>query len=132
MRPRLMLALALTAALAATTGASAASEKKKGGGESYLQFPTMTATLNISGGRRGVLTVETGLDVPDGGLRARADSLQPRLRDAYLRYLLTYAASLSPGVLPNPDSISLSLQRATDEVLGKPGAKLLLGTVMEN
>ena len=132
MRPRLILVLALIPALAAGSAAFAASEKKKGGGDSYLQFPGMVATLNVGGGRRGVLMVETGLDVPDGGLRARADQLQPRLRDAYLRFLMTYAASLPPGGLPNADTIGVSLQRATDEVLGKPGAKLLLGSILEN
>jgi hypothetical protein len=132
MRRLLILTLALIPVLTAGTGADAASEKKKGGGDSFLQFPIMTATLNMGGGRRGVLTVETGLDVPDGGLRARADSLQPRLRDAYVRYLVTYAASVTPGTPPDPDAIGAALQRATDQVLGKPGARLLLGTVLEN
>ena len=45
---------------------------------------------------------------------------------------MTYAASLPPGGLPNADTIGVSLQRATDEVLGKPGAKLLLGSILEN
>ncbi len=131
MRPRLILALALIPTLAGAA-AHADSEKKKGGGDSYLQFPCMVATLNMGGGRRGVLMVETGLDVPDGGLRLRADQLQPRLRDAYLRFLMTYAASLTPGTLPNTETISVSMQRTTDEVLGQPGAKFLLGSVIEN
>jgi len=33
---------------------------------------------------------------------------------------------------PNADQIAQLLQRATDRVLGRPGAKLLLGTVMVN
>jgi hypothetical protein len=84
------------------------------------------------GGRRGVLQVEAGLDVPDGGLRGRAEASQPRLRDAYVRFLLTYANSMPAGTPPNPEIIGTALQRATDQVLGKPGAKLLLGTILVN
>jgi hypothetical protein len=40
--------------------------------------------------------------------------------------------AVPPGAPPNPDIISAALQRATDQVLGKPGAKLLLGTVIVN
>jgi hypothetical protein len=130
-----MLALALVPLLVAGSQAFAAEgEKKKGGGDSFLQFPSLIATVVNAGGggHRGVLMVEMGLDIPDGALRERALSLEPRLRDSYLRYLITYAANLSPGVVPNPDLIGAALQRATDEGLGKPGAKLLLGTVLEN
>ena len=81
---------------------------------------------------RLVLTVDTGLDVPDGGLRARAESLEPRLRDAYVRFLSTYAAGIGPGAAPNADAIAAALQRSTDQVLGRPGARLLLGTVLVN
>ena len=131
-RPMLsiLLVFAVLSALAAGGAARAADEKKKGGGETYLQFPTLTASMIRLNGGRGVLTVETGLDVPDAGLRMRAEESEPRLRDAYVSYLLTYAASIQPGAPPDPDAISVSLQRATDQVLGRPGAKLLLGTVL--
>ena len=107
-------------------------EKKKGGGESFVQFPTLTASLTRPGGRRGVLTVEAGLAVADGALRARAASSIPRLRAASVSYLTTYAATVPPGSPPNPDVIAQSMQRSTDQVLGKAGARLLLGTVMIN
>ena len=42
------------------------------------------------------------------------------------------AQSVPPGAPPNPAIIATALQRATDQVLGKPGAKLLLGTVLVN
>lgn len=122
----------VAAAPALGTAAAHAEEKKKGGGESFLQFPALTAAILRPDGRRGVLTVEAGLDVPDGGLRGRAESSQPRLRDAYVRFLLSYAASVPPGGPPNPEAIGAALQRATDQVLGRPGARLLLGTVMVN
>lgn len=107
-------------------------EKKKGGGASFIQIPTLTATIVRRNGRRGVLTVETGVDVPDGGLRARAEASQPRLRAAYSQVIQTYAAGMSPGGVPNADYLSRELQRQTDMVLGKPGAKLLLGTILMN
>jgi hypothetical protein len=130
--PAILLALTLAAASFPAAAAAPTGEKKKGGGESFLQFPAMTATVVRPSGRRGVLQVEAGLDVPDGGLRDRALASQPRLRDAYVRFLLTYAASVPPGAPPNPDAIGTALQRATDQVLGKPGARVLLGTILIN
>jgi len=116
-------------------GAEAASspgEKKKGGGPSFLQLPTLTASVIRGDGRRGVLTVEAGLDIADDGLRSRAAASQPRLRDAYVRFLTAYGPTAPAGGPPDPDVLAASLQRATDQVLGRPGAKLLLGTIMIN
>lgn len=127
-----VLASASLGAQGAQASASSDGEKKKGGGVTFLQFPTLTASITRPGGRRGVLTVEAGVDVPDADLRARAEASVPRLRDAFVRYLTGYAATVAPGTAPNPDIIAVSLQRSADQVLGKPGAKLLLGTVMVN
>ena len=80
--------------------------------------------------RRGVLSVEGGLDAPDAGLHQRADRMKPLLLDAYLRWLVIYAASLPQGGVPNPDQIGAEMQRCTDRVLGRPGARFLIGTVM--
>jgi hypothetical protein len=132
-----LLALVLPLMLAAsfaTPGATAAEkvEKKKGGGETFLQLPTLTATIWRGDGRRGVLQVDVGLDIPDAGLRQRASQSVPLLRDAYTRLLLIYAPSIRPGAPPNPDVMGVELQKATDQTLGRPGAKLLLGTILEN
>jgi hypothetical protein len=121
------LALAAAPALAA-----AADEHKKGGGESFIQLTTLAANVTRPNGRRGVMTVEVGIDVPDAGLRARANQSTPLLISAYGDMLRTYAAGLSPGSLPDPDYIQRQLQTLTDRTLGKPGAKLLLGTVLVN
>lgn len=126
------LALALPLILAASVAFAAPAEKKKGGGETFIQLPSLTATIFRADGHRGVLTVDIGLDIPDGGLRQRANASIPLLRDAYTRQLLIYAPSINPGAPPNPDIISTELQRATDQTLGRPGAKLLLGTILEN
>ena len=131
---RHLVALLLVLPLAlASTGAHAADAKKKGGGLSYIQLPPLTATIIMASGRRGGLTVETGIDVPDNGaLRARADASQPRLQAAYLLALQAYASGLSPGQAPDADYIARMLQKQTDQVLGAPGGKLLLGTILVN
>lgn len=127
--PPVALAFALAAALVATS-AHAAAERKKGGGLSYTQFAALTATIVKPDGRRGVLQVEAGIDCPDGAVKARADLLGPRLRDAYVQFLSIYAGALASGALPDADQIGAGLQRKTDQVIGRPGAKLLLGTIL--
>lgn len=78
------------------------------------------------------MTVEVGVDIPNNGLRARAQISQPRLRAAYVQALQTYASGLGPGAPPDADYISRMLQTETDHVLGGPGGKLLLGTILIN
>ncbi len=123
-----------TLAAAAPLAAAQAEEKKKklSGGESYLPIDTLTGTTVKANGRRGVLTVECGLDVPDAKLREFATLSMPRLRAAYVQVVLTYAAGLASGGAPNPDFIGRDLQHQTDVILGRPGARLLLGAVMAN
>lgn len=106
--------------------------KKKGGGLSYLQLTPLAATIFRPDGRRGVMTVELGLDIPDNGLHDRAAASQPRLTAAYGQFLRAYASGLPAGAPPDADYLARELQRETDRALGKPGAKLLLGTVLVN
>ena len=119
----------LCPALAAGAGAE---ERKKGGGETFIQLQTLTATVIRADGRRGVMTVEAGVDVPDDALRDRADQSTPRLRAAYAQVLQIYASGLPGGAVPNADYLARELQRHTDVVLGRPGARLLLGTILVN
>ncbi|MFZ5670231.1 MAG: hypothetical protein ACOY4K_12110 [Pseudomonadota bacterium] len=134
MHRRLALA-ALAAPLAlipATARASGGGEKKKGGGLKYVQIRAVTATVLRRSGSRGVMTVECGVDVPDDKLRALAEASIPRLRAGYAAFLQTYAAGLSAAGVPNADYMAREMQRITDGILGKPGAKLLLGTILVN
>jgi hypothetical protein len=124
--------IALIAVAAALPGLARAEEKKKAGGAAYIQINTLTGATTRAGGRRGVLTVDCGLDVPDDKLRMRAYQSLPRLRAAYVQSVQTYAAGLSPGGLPSVDFIGRELQRQTDIVLGRPGARLLLGAIIVN
>lgn len=129
--PALLVAALLGAAAPAASAAEHA-EHKKGGGESYIQLPGLAASILRPTGRHGVMQVEAGLDIADAGLRGRAEKSLPRLRDAYTRFLTVYAASIPPGGAPDPGQVGDQLQRATDRVLGRPGAKLLLGTLLVN
>jgi len=132
-RRRLLAVLVLPAILVSSTAlAQGGAQKKKGGGITYIQFPTLTATVFRSDGHRGVLTVEAGVDVPNSALRARVNLSEPRLRAAYVQRLQSYVWTLGPGAPPNPDYLSLVLQKETDQVLGQPGAHLLLGAMLIN
>jgi hypothetical protein len=129
MERRALLALIAACAL---PGLARAEEKKRAGGANYIPINTLTGTTNRSGGRRGVLTVDCGLDVPDEKLRERAGLSLPRLRAAYVQVVQTYAAGLPANTPPSPDFIGRELQRQTDLVLGRPGARLLLGAILVN
>ena len=107
-------------------------EKKKGGGLSFIQIQTMTTNFRRRSGAMGVMTVETGLDIPDEGLRKVANQSLPRLRAAYAQFLAIYSSNMNNGAAPNADYLAVELQRQTDQVLGRPGAKLLLGTILLN
>jgi flagellar basal body-associated protein FliL len=125
--------LPLVLAMVLAAGAPAfAKEAMKQSTATYNSFDALTATVWRADGRRGVLTVQGGLDVQDGALRARAAASGPVLRDAYVRALNVYAQSLVPGALPDVDQIGMRLQRATDGVLRRAGARVLLGTVLVN
>jgi hypothetical protein len=131
---RQLAALALIAFLAAPASALANGhgEAKKGGGATFIQLGAITATTQRGGGQRGSITVETGIDVPNPDLYTKASLLIPRFRAAYAQSVQTYGAGLGPAALPNADFLSRELQRQTDLVLGKPGAKLLVGTILVN
>jgi len=109
-----------------------AAEDKKKTTSSYVAIGTLTATVLAANGRREVMTVQSGVDAPDPALLALTDLSQPRLRDAYNSVLQSYAASLPPGAPPDPDYIARRMQQATDQVLGKPGGRWLIGGVMIN
>jgi hypothetical protein len=132
MKRRRLLALAAVVAALPGLALAATDEKKKGGGLTFIQINTLTATIMRPDGRRGVLTVESGIDVPDEKLRDKANLFAPRLRAAFVQTLQIYASGMSPAAPPNADLLAQSLQRDTDRVLGQKGAKLLLGTMLIN
>ena len=122
-----LIAVALAAPAAAHAGGK---DPKKEDKTLYIQLRTVAASVLRVGGRRGVLTVEIGIDAPDMAVRDRIELLQPVLTDAYVAALQPYALGISPAAAPNADYISMALQHETDRVLGRTGAKLLLGSIL--
>jgi hypothetical protein len=120
--------------LAAVAAAAATPAKASGGGgstqASYLRLPTITANVRRPGGARGVMTVETGVDTPDVALRARVAQSAPRLRAAYAAVVQQAANALLPGAPPDVERLVAQLQTATNQTIGRAGARLLIGTVM--
>jgi hypothetical protein len=54
----------------------------------------------------------------------------PRLRDAFSVTMAAYGASLRPGVAPDLDALEARLQADTDRIVGRRGARILLGTTL--
>jgi len=124
--------LLATAILAGATSARAGEGGEKTPQSAYVAIDTLTASVMASNGRHTVMTVQAGVDVQDAALRTRASQMTPRLRDAYAQELRTYAAGLPSGSPPDPDYVVRRLQTVTDQVLGKPGGRFLIGGIMIN
>lgn len=121
---------ALAAAAATPAAASSSSgEKSAAPANSYIRFPVVTATVIRPDGRRGVMTVETGIDVKDEALRLKATQDTPRLRAAFNEVVQTFANGLLPGAAPDIERLHMQLQRATARTLGRGGAVFLIGSV---
>lgn len=116
------LALAATPALASEGGGTPTS--------TFIRYPMITANTFRSDGRRGVMTVETGIDVADPALLLRAQQSAPRVRAVFAILAQREAATLLPGQPPNVDRLSRQFQSAMNIILRQRGATLLLGTVM--
>ena len=76
------------------------------------------------------LASERGLQVDDPKLRAYAQLSLPRLQAAYAQVIQIYAAGLPSGAEPNTEFIVQALQRQTDLILKRPGARFLIGAVL--
>lgn len=138
---RISPSLAIFVALSLSTGVAVASEpsKPKGGTpkrpptslKSWVMVDPFTISVIQDGDVRGKLTVNFGMDVPDDQLRDKAETLMPRLRDAWLRSLNLYAATaLRPHRQADVGELSARIQQTADEVLGKPGAKVLMAQAL--
>ncbi|MBV8978029.1 MAG: hypothetical protein JO261_06945 [Alphaproteobacteria bacterium] len=98
--------------------------------KSYLMVDPIYATI-VTGERPiGLLMVGIGIDVPDDALRKEADTAMPVLRDGYVRNMTIFAATaVRPSEQPDVGSIAARLQRVTDRILGRKGARVLLAQV---
>lgn len=130
--PLVLIAVLAGGSLAAPTVALAG----HGGGEEKKAPPTYFALEPINAvvlrrdGRRGVMTVEAGIEAKDPKLMERAQASTPRLRAAFAQVLMVYAAGLRGGAPPDMDYVARELQKACDQVVGKPGAKVLMGSAL--
>lgn len=118
------------AAAASAIAAPVRASEDAGGGDSYTRLPTLTANVAGAGPRRAVMTVEAGVDCPEAGLRVRVTQSIPRLRAAYAAVLQRIANETLAGAPPDVERLVAQLQLATDAVVGRRGARLLIGTVM--
>ena len=128
---RALLGLALVAASAGTAAASPPPSDEGGAPpNSYINLNSINGFVTRASGRRGVLTVDVGIDVPDLDLRAVAATAGPRLRSEMAQVVQSFAAALRPGEPPDVHRLCSDLQFAVTQALGRRGARLLLGTVM--
>jgi hypothetical protein len=120
--------LCLTAAPAFADGDKP--EHKITQADSFIMIEPMYLTVVDSGHPQGMLMVAIGLDIPDAALRAQANLGMPVLRDAYLRNMMSYAATVvEPDRQPDVVMIADRLQRVTDRELRRKGARVLLAQV---
>lgn len=130
---RLLNIAALTVALTIGQPVSAAMADPKStststGGE--LAMPLATGTVIRPYGRRAIISVESTLVFSDGALLDRAKLSQPRLNAAFNEAVRIEALRMRPDSVPDLAALTRALQRATDQVLGRTGGRVLLGTVM--
>lgn len=146
MRPWLLLTAALSVCILSQPSLASSKETKKGDNpkapkkqrpitslESWVMVDPFSVTVVQEDRIRGKVLVSFGMDVPDTHLRETAELLMPRLQDAWLSQLNLYAATtVRPGKPANITEVSNILQTAADRVLGKPGSKVLIASVIVN
>jgi flagellar basal body-associated protein FliL len=122
-----LLCLSSGRAASAAEGNNQPAQHKTTQSESYITLEPIYATILDGTRPRGLLMVEIGLDVPDSKLRERVNQNLLALRDAYVRNLLTYAATaVRPTRQPNVEDIANRLQTITNRAIGREGAKVLM------
>jgi len=132
---RLKFGFTLICLLAIVPSAFGAEEKKAAvhkvtQSASYLMVDPIYATIVRSDRPIGLLMVGIGIDVPDEALRNEADRAMPVLRDGYVRNLMAFAATaVRPAQQPDVGLIAERLQRVTDRILHRKGARVLLAQV---
>jgi hypothetical protein len=127
-----VLSLLVAASLAAPPALAGGNEGKQIATTTYFALQPLTATAIRRDGRRGVMTLETGVEALDPKLMERARQSEPRLRAAFAQVLMTYTAGLPRGAAPDLDHLGGRMQNAADKVLGRKGSRVLLGSALVN
>ncbi len=122
------LASLLVASAATEVCASGAAPSRKSAiSEIYLTFDPFEVSVLENYRVRGLLTLEIALAVHDSELRHKADKQKARLRDAFVRALISYGTRVAQVTRPpDLDAISEKLQAETDDLLGHAGARVLI------
>lgn len=110
----------------------AAKPKAQAAPPSFTQLPILTVFTPGKAHRHGSLSVEIGLHAANAKLAEKVPLHLPRLRDTYVTVLQAYATTLSPKAVINTQQVSQQLQAATDRVVGEPGLKVLIGSIILN
>jgi hypothetical protein len=126
------LSLLAAASLAAPSAFASSGGDKKAAPSTYFALQPLTATAIRRDGRRGVMTLEAGVQATDPGLMERAQQSEPRLRAAFAQVLMTYTAGLPRGAAPDLAYLGGKMQDAADKVLGRKGSRVLLGSALVN
>ena len=126
----LALLLALPARADDDDGGGKAPKHKVTQSDSYLMIDPIYSAIMDSDRPVGMLMVGVGIDIPDAKLRGEAVHAMPVLRDAFVRSMMSFSTTfVRPERQPDVAAIADRLQRATDRVLGRKGARLLLAQV---
>lgn len=132
----IVLTLCVGPALAAGNGgegdqAPASRQERLTSADSWLPMPTLSAFILSRTSSDATIIVDMGIDVPDASLRRHANANGPRIRDALRTALSTYSNTYyRMQTEPDPATITRLLQRAVDQTLGAPGARVLLVNIM--
>ncbi len=122
------LAVLMLAAVTLAPGLALASApaKKVAPPDGYFPFEPITVSVLERMRVKGLLTVEFGLYVKDEVLRHRVEGKRRVLSNAYVRMLVDFGSGVATADTP-PDlkALGARLQRVTDSVLGKTGARIL-------
>jgi len=127
-----LLSLLAAASLAAPPAFAGHGKEEKKAPATYFALQPLTATTIRRDGRRGVMTLETGVQALDPSLMERAQQSEPRLRAAFAQVLMTYTAGMPRGAAPDLNYLGSRMQDAADKVLGRKGSKVLLGSALVN
>jgi hypothetical protein len=129
----LALALSLVPARADdgdSGGSGKAPKHKLTQADSYLMIDPIYSAVMDGDRPVGMLMIGVGIDIPDAKLRGEALHAMPVLRDAFVRSLMGFSTTfVRPDRQPDVTAIADRLQHATDRVLGRKGARLLLAQV---
>ncbi|MEJ0027757.1 MAG: hypothetical protein WDN01_17165 [Rhizomicrobium sp.] len=141
MRSVPLAALLLSAALlAGPARAAEGGDDKDGDGkapkhkvtqsDSYMMVDPLYLPIFEGDRPVGMLMIGVGIDIPDPRLRAEAEHAMPILRDGFVRNLMNFSTtSVRSWRQPDAAAIADRLQRVTDRVLRRKGARLLLAQV---